>query len=743
MKLVESAKVASTPINNADLGINQIELVEEKDETEYKAGVNDKTLGDFLNATTKPGKNREEKTYGDATITAYVAEGVCDNLASLQGKLVDVIFGKDNEVVYINVVDDAATGLFVTAWNTSKMEIELDGTTYTVADDATVSLFGSYAITKKDVWSAKQAIDAVMKELDVKQASKTVERTISASIVLDAEDDEIITSIDFLASEDFSGAVDAYKTNGTKVQLGMEQAVVKSINSKTGAIKTIETGKKISGKTLEKLEKDDVRVIKNNEIVTVEDIAVGDLLTTVIEDGAIKTIFISDNKVTGTLERIKNEVLTIDGEEYNAICKIYGNTDGDIEEIDEVKALAAEYLDEEVEVYLNFMGEVAVILSETESVPATIGIVKDIYGTELDKRAKVRYLELDVLSADGTKDTYYIYHEDEDENMKYDEDKPENNTIKDLAVGSVIWFSADAEGVIVYDKDAKDTEILVIADASLKIVNDKVTVDGKDLVATTLLNGSTDKIDDDDQEINGYLFDDEETVYLNNATDKVEVIKGWTSLVKNDEKHAITSKAIILVEEDDDEVLYFVDAVTAYESSKEDYAIVASIEDKKVDGELGTYVTLVGSDVEYELDSKSDAKAEVGDFVQYTVKDDEITLTEVVDVFTLSEVELEKSVKPALNSSIIKAEGNKAVYEVEEVKDRKVYYVEIDGKEEPKLSLVKTEVTVFDVENGTVEVVDVDELDDVIAGKYAFGITADEDNETKIDTIIVFEFDEE
>ena len=123
MKLVENAKVIATPVNNNTIGTQQVILAEVANETEYESGSD---IAAFIDIE-KPGKNKETKTYEGTnnSIVAYVLESAYTDLASLQGKYVDVIFGKNNEVAYIAVTDDAENGLFVTAWDYSEKEIEL------------------------------------------------------------------------------------------------------------------------------------------------------------------------------------------------------------------------------------------------------------------------------------------------------------------------------------------------------------------------------------------------------------------------------------------------------------------------------------------------------------------------------------------------------------------------------------------------------------------------------------------
>jgi hypothetical protein len=740
MKLVENAKVVATPINNNTIGKQQIVLAEDA-ETEYESGSD---IAAFIDIE-KPGRNKETKTYEGAnnTIVAYVLESASTELASLQGKYVDVIFGENNEVAYIAVTDEAENGLFVTAWDYAEDEIELNGTKYEVLSDATVSLFGTYVIPTTTSYNATEAIEDILchsTTLNVDNTTKRFTRNVSASIVLDEEGD--IKSIDFVASENFAGLVQVTTLSGSSIYLGMEEAVVEKI-SNAGKVTTVKNSV-INGKKLEDLEEADVRVIKNNAIISVEDINEGDVLTLVITNSSasktnadIKTIFVSDAVVTGTLDRVKNNVLTIDDEEYNKVNSLNGNTDGDIKEIAPVSDLVDEYLAEEVEVYLNFMGEVSVILSETESIPATLGIVTKIYDEEEDEDLEVEYLPVKILSAETGKATKYnIYNADTEESFV-------DTTLPTLAVGATVWFSADANGIIEYDEVAEDSDILVVAKADLSGYDTtaEYKVDGKELKVLPLTGiTSTTGVDESKYEVtvsgDAYIFDDATTTYYNVCQDdgaegKIELIKGWASLVKADNDHKLEATDLIFVE--DDEVVFYVGNVPTYAGTTEEYAIVEIIDTRRENGKTKTYVTLVDDDTEYEVASIASA-VEEGDLVEYSIRNDKITVTEAVDTHTVLTTEDDEALT-ALGTSVT----YKGTLVVDKVDGRRVYYAEYEEEEkETALYLVKTSVTVFDLDEGTVEVVKVEELDEVIRGRYAVGTSADVDSNGNIDTIVIF-----
>jgi hypothetical protein len=578
---------------------------------------------------------------------------------------------------------------------------------------------------------------------------KAVERNIVVDVILTPKDK--IESINFI------GSVTTSVTYPIPVIVDEEAAglkvyedVVKKVTT-SGKVTTFNST--ISGK-LEDLDEDKVTVVKDGEVIKAEDIKAGDVLTVLKVDGNVDKIYVSDARVTGTLDRVKNEIVTIDGEEYSAVASIFGNTDGDFEEIKANADLVEDYLGEEVEAYLNFMGEIAVVVSETESVPATMGIVTKVYEAEEDDDAEVEYLPVKILSAETGKATKYnIYHEDSDKSL---------TAIANLEVGATVWFSADANNVIEYSTTPANSDILVVAKADLSLVDnftgdDVYKVDGKELKVAAIATG---KVDEEMMEIDGKVFDDGITVYYNNHVHAVacpdncqeshehavacpttcegdiEIIKGWASLVAEDDTTGNTStkNATLknqLVAFDGDEVVFFFGNVAKYATSTEEYAIVDTIDTRKENGKTKTFVTLVGDATEYEVKTTLNANVEEGDFVKYELSDDKITVTEKLDAWTLAEAESDDAVANLHTS------GKKGQFEVDEVDGRRVRFVEYEEASAiTALYLVKNTVIVYDLENGTVEKVAVEDLAAEIVGRYATGFKTDAND--NYDIIVLF-----
>jgi len=746
MKLVEDATVVLSGANTTAIGANQIELTVAP-KTFVDADKNDIGLAGFIDAEKAPRRGEEEVTYvkeNSTDVVAYVPENVAD-ISVLQGKTVDVIFGKDNEVAYVKVTDDVIDRTYVTAWDyDSKVEadseIELNGEAYKFTDDEDIKIYVlGYEVdySKADAYFV---INDIMSKqnFDIDNPKKAIERNILVDVVLTAKDE--IKSINFIGSVTTEKFPIPVTIDGKAANLTVTEDIVKKVTS-TGKVTTY--NKAIAGE-LEELDEAEVTVIKNGEVIKAEEIEAGNILTVLKVGETVEKIYVSDTTITGTLERVKNEVLTIDGEKYNMVKSVLGNTDGDFNKLAKVTDLVEDYLDQEVEVYLNFMGEVAAVVSETESVPATVGIITKVYEAEEDEdKDDVEYVAVKILSAEtGKAAKYYIYNEDEEKDFGDNEAK----ALK-LAEGVAVWFSADANNIIEYADKAEDSDILVIADKGT------YEVDGKDLVAAAITTG---KANEEKMEIDTFIFDDGITTYYNNhvhATSgdackdceaEIEIIAGWSSLVVEDTPESgATNNATLknpIVLHDDNEVVFFIADVAAYATTLEEYAIVEAIDTRKEDGKTKTFVTLVGDATEYELKENVSDLVDEGDFVTYKLSDDKITVEEVLDAWTLAYAKSDDQV--TVGDAAVKSE--KAHFEVDVVDGRRVRYVEYEYEDKGEvktaklnaLYLVDDTVTVYDLDNETIEKVDVADLEEVIGGSYAAGYKTDAKG--NYDVIVLF-----
>ena len=737
MKLVENAKVTATPVNDNTIGSNQIVLTEDG-ETEYEAASSTETLATFLDAE-KAGKNKEEKTYKKSAndIVAYIPEEVCNNIATLNGKYVDVIFGKNNIVAYIAVTDDAQSGLLVTAWDKSKGEIELDGTTYEVNTNAEVVLFGTYVIPTSTTYNAIRAIDDIfVKNLKMSNLNKRFDRTVEANIVLN--EDEEITRIDFVASEDFGSGSVALTLNKKSVNVGLQEAIVKKISN--GRVYTIGGNSVINAAKLEDLEDADVRVIKNNEIVSVDDIDVGNVLTLVLEvdtTKTIKTIYVSDEIVTGEVEKVKNTTITVDGTVYNTVNAIIGDLNGEIEDA-KGSVDVTEYYEEDVTLYLNFLGEVSAIVAESEATSATVGMIVSTPSPKVDDD-DIDYFRIKILTSDNVKKSYKVYMDDEDDEFPTE--------FKNLHEGDLVVFSADADKVITLDEDETKKEEMGIA---LVKKDDKFKADGADLEVIDL-SGYTADYDKQTVKVGEktYRFNSSSILY-NKHSDKLEIASRWASVCDKDNNAVFSSNDLVVL--DGTRVKYCLFNTDTYKSEEAKYAVLVDIDYTRNEDDDKVYIAtlyLDDEEVKYELNKGVSRKdLTEGDFVNYTVSDDEITaMSTVVSVFDIKGKDVDADISGLISGAqdLPTSDVIKARFEVDEVDDGYIYYVDDVAKDgtnnyDAVKELVVDEdgYVIYDLRDNSWEMFE-GKLED-IEGLYVVGFCTDSSSaNTDVDILVIFE----
>ena len=254
MKLVEDAKVVATGATTTAIGASQIKLT--------LTGI----TAD-IEAENAPKRNKEDATYTvDAdNVIAYVPAKVA-NIANLLNKKVDVIFGKDNVVAYLEVVSDVVDNSFVTAWEKDSTTpadsiIEIDGEEYEFADYVTVTVFNkrinadgaATTVNGETVYTdGITQVDNVLKGFLVTGKTE-LKRNVVADIELNGEDE--IEAINFKLA--------TYSNTGITVT----EHIVEEVTTK----KFVVPGTDLVIKTLEDAKP---RVVRNNEVASLDDIGV-------------------------------------------------------------------------------------------------------------------------------------------------------------------------------------------------------------------------------------------------------------------------------------------------------------------------------------------------------------------------------------------------------------------------------------------------------------------------------------
>jgi len=682
VKLVEDVLVTKTGKTDSELGANQIviEIVDgvTKFDGERTTGY---TLPEYIDAQDQPKKAYKTATYADTTktVVAYVPAEVA-SVDSLVNKKVDILFGYDNEVVLLYVTEDTVDEAYVTAWDADEKEIEIAGETYKVNENAKVLMF-NYDVESED---AIETISDLFAELEIEKPTKTFNRTVKADIVLDAKDR--IEKINF-----------TFSANGFVVteDVAVEEGVVKSVSS-AGVVKKLAGGSFFNGAEIEDLEDAELtRVIKDDVVAELADIEEGDVVTVIYKEEVPVLVYVSSAKVAGEVSKVKDFIMTVNDEAYNSIEIPFIEANGEFDEAAKVanRDEINEFIGEEVELYLNFMGEVVAVIADTSVEGTTLGIVVNDATLKIDDE-DVEYMSVRILTADGGKATYKIYNSKSNKDISEATENGGFAWVDDgLTKGDVVIFSADSNRKIESDEIEfpVDEEYDFASNSDVKWVkidaeSDFVAADYDKKTITYDLNGA---------EANG------EIIFKYNASteafnthvgtgaqdpDKLEKVTGWDAIINDVENEGLAAMEDIYVFYKGTKVVYFVaDFTDGYRTSNEKYAVVTDISYVvDSDGDKVYEITLFadGEEVTYELDAALRNNVDEGDFVVYTVSDDVVegTLSTLVnrDAFVKAKEygSVAAPIVVGLNNVV------KAQTEVDSISDGWLYFVEkVDNPE--------------------------------------------------------------
>jgi len=747
VKLVENAVVIGTGRTTTQIAPEQVALRAD-DTTKFDGENSDYTIAGYINAQNKP-KNAKTATYdanNEGAVIAYVPADVADT-ANLAKKKVTVLFGKDNEVALIYATDDAVDEAYVTSWNKDTKKIEIDGTTYTVNKDAEVSVFDYVLVDADDEDAINTIDDIIVNKLGVAKPSRTFNRALKADITLDSNDK--VETINFTFGEDV-------EFNVGNAALKIEQGIVESISN--DKISKVNGNNFFGGKKVDVLDDDDeIRVLRDGTVATFASIEEGDVITSVSYDGTIRLVYVSSDKKEGTVTSIKNDTtLNFDGDEVYTIAATLMNTDGDLKNAKPI-VNAEDYDDivkQDVEVYLNFVGEAVGIVAETTGTDKTVGIVmKDAADSKFDRDKKATYLDLYILTKDD-KVVYSVYNEGKDVEEANNWDK-----ISTLEKGTTIIFSANA------DNEIKAKDIVIPEENTPYTIDSKkevkmIKVDDTD--AITAASESRGRL-----EIGGtkYTYSDDATAF-NVADPTPELVKnGWNSIIKKDgdEEDLADMEKIVLFAKGST-ILYFIADFNAYQSSDDMYGMVVEFNNETIENEDGDVVKTVkifeqtGEEATYEVRRELlDGISELT-FVTYTVQDGKIdTITPLVkDMDKLNDLDAEKLLGDILPivADVTMADSEdapnfwKSQFKVDSTGKLSIDYVDdakgvsatnadetVDCKQLKSLDLDKDEVVVFDLSD--VDDPTIASLSDVTSGKYVVGFKSATDEDVTI--LVIFD----
>ena len=588
LKEVEYMTVSAVPSTDGDLGENQIKLTPED---EYANG-----LMTAFDERAPRGTDAEEwttvedKSDTKSVITAYAP--AFDNLDSFYGKVVTVIFGKDNEVVSIRIVDDTVNDEYLTAFDKDKLTI--GEKTYKFADDAKVYVnteeitvtghsCGNNAHSTNDqhddncgyvkAVDAEEAMAEIGDTLDGANNdwdwSKDFNKVIKSNVTLNNKGK--VTRLDLFVSGDY----DLFKTREAVVSKVRNEVI--SLKSADADIDEIDYSE---GGDYED-EDDQPRVMKDNKLIKLEDITVGDVLTCYYKEvnnkKVIKTIYVSSAKKDGELTRVSKTDLrmTVDGEKYYASMgestKKFLYTDDKMTDAKTFTGDVASYIGEDVTLYLNVYGEYVLMASDKENNDWTFGVVTSVRDTEDDAEDDDIYrIPVRILLADGTtaRNYKFIFDDGEDKGTVDTWEKEVGNLKNNLVV-----FSADANGEI------------AVGDYDVVAMQDDNPIAGGDY-ETKLVRKANATIDDNREMIDKKVFASS-TVIFNLGKDQngdfdPSVSKRWKDLIDNGS--SLHQDALLIYEDNSKTLSYVLIVNDDYGTTKAQYAIVETDDYKEKNG---------------------------------------------------------------------------------------------------------------------------------------------------------------
>lgn len=596
LKEAQYMQVAQVPSTDGTIGEYQITLTPENPADPDIVTL----LGDIAAEKQPRGRDDKEWTRIDGAtgnLIAYAPE--FDNLDSFYGKVVTVIFGKDNEVVSIRVIDETVEDETLTAWEDDKLTI--GGKEYKFAGNAAEVYINTVNVDTLAAGTPAANMNTVADILDdgTINAStawnwKNFNKTIKANVVLN--NNGKVTRLDLFVSGDYD---DIFTHEYVVSKVKNEVISLKSLNALDTEIDYSE------GAPYED-EDDRPRVMKDGKIISLEDIEAGDVLTCYYEapvppavlaaGDPIKTILVSSETKEGKLTRTSKAdfKMTVDGDKYYAsLGEAYGNflfTEDKIADA-VLKNDATSYIDENITLYLNVYGEYALMISDKEANDWVFGIIKQVRETEDDEEDdNLYYIPARILLADGTVSrTYKFVYDDEEDGGTLNAWERAIAALED----EFVVFTANANNLIEYGDYAKVT--------TANLANNAANVTDKDYFAVAVTAGNA--IDEDRERITAddtvkYTFGNDSVIFNTGKGDDPSVNKKFDILVTGNPT-VMKFAATLVYEKDAKTISYLLidEAEDDYAASDALYAVVAEDDYKEKDGATTKkYVDLILAD---------------------------------------------------------------------------------------------------------------------------------------------------
>lgn len=632
-KFYEDAVVTATPFVG-NLENNKITVEKESIGTEIDGTAND-------NDTTKEVTQTGVDFYG------------------LLGKKVDVLFGKDNKIVFImEKAADSKTGTvnlidYKDGSDSHNGKVTIDGVTYSLAKQAKLyvntkdySATGTDAVKDTNLGGATDGLDYV--RTDVIQ-----DRACTATAVLN--DDGLVSTLNFFVADVMTGAVGLPTMKQFVVKEVLSDTSVIDVKDKTSQFKIseVEDANKVNGyKTV---------FVKNGKVVKGSEIKAGDTVTYVNND-KVYYVVITDTKVTGTVTNVATDdqpyangkqryKLTVGGKEYKmtrdgSVNMTRTGNIADKEDItdDSVK----DFLNKEATLTLNSLGQIVFVSGNVKtSTGAQYGIVKEAPYNGTDSGEVVKYIK--IKTSEGTEKTFIIKDTSDSNPKVYLTDGTSNQNTTAWDDGAATPTSYFPAGTLVQYKVETDGKIKA-ANLVKVDVGSTYTIPNAGSDNSVAVKAAVADIKDDAMVIQvgaNYYYATSSTVILNQNTSNIEKVV-WSQLVSGDGTttnildNSATGGLTIIYDTNNRTVKYLVGSwlSSAYLTSDNKFAIYKEVK-YNADGDKIIVLNVAGTDKEYEVSTDvydtvfgTAYKATVspGDLIKYDLADDKFVGGKAIDL---------------------------------------------------------------------------------------------------------------
>lgn len=692
-KYFEEILVTNTPATKDSLKANQIEI--ELDDIASMLGITSTSASD-----TKPYKVTNDK------IVVCLPENV--DASSLLGKEVTIFFGKDNCVAYIGATSDALSRGELETIDSTNAKVKVDGTKYTLTSDADLYI-NNVEIT--DAITGIDNDDVKTKLSYLETLTDDMDGIIKADMLLNSSNK--VTSLQI----SIAGTFNISLANNEKYEF--EQFIVKNVRSDSTLVDLNGT-RKFKTEDIDD-EDSDVIVMKNGNIAKAEDIEVGNVVMTAKNpDGNIRLITVTDEVVTGNLDKVSNKyALKINGTTYKQGANAMMSTEDDMDEAEALSSDISTLIDSEVSLHLDSNGNYVLAMGESEvTLARQYGIVartpqaSDIMYDDNDEP----YLRLQIIDKDGNKIAYRV-EGDTDEEFKQVKDgnivkvtpTSGNDWTDELLTaftkGTFISFSTNSSGRTISVQNLTKLENATNAPANVEM--DSTTTLSKLTIPDTneAVKDSTKSFKDSNGKT---YYITKDTVILNQNADKLEVVDGWSTLVSNanEAENMLRNTSPLAVYSTNTRIVKYLiinDDGTNYQATQDKYGVITDISVGTNDNNNKVWQVTVftdGQELTYEVaDVNTDISTvlfgEEGDLVRYDIKNNKFVQTASTDVKIDMSAFLDDS---EYDGFIADGVSDREQLIVDEVLGNLIVFKKVDGDAIDPIS-ISDDAVVYDLSN--------------------------------------------